>query len=292
MPFRGLPRRIARRLVFILAVALISTFITAVLIRLAPGYGVDEQELDSRLNHQSIQSLRESRLRDSNIFSAYVRYLNRLFHGDLGTSQSLKRPITQLLADRLPVTLQSISFGLAGGWMLGFALALPAVLQRNSIYDFASTTVSSFFLCIPSAVLALIFFLVSGWVPIVIALVIFPRVFRYVRNLLLQAYALPHIITAKAKGLGASRILLWHALPWAAPQLLALLGVSVSMAIGATIPVEAMGDSPGVGQLAWQAAMARDLPLLLNLTLLVTMVTLLANSLGDAPASRIQEAAA
>src|SRR5438105_10359014 len=112
---RALARRIARRLALFLAIAVISTFITAALIRLAPGYGVDEEELDSRLSHQSIQSLRESRLRDSNIFSAYVRYLDRLLHGDLGTSQSLKRPITQLLADRMPVTLQSIAFGLAGG---------------------------------------------------------------------------------------------------------------------------------------------------------------------------------
>jgi peptide/nickel transport system permease protein len=92
---------------------------------------------------------------------------------------------------------------------------------------------------------------------------------------------LPHIVTARAKGLGEARILLWHAIPGIAPQLLALSGVSVSMAVGAAIPVEALCGLPGVGQLAWQAALGRDLPLLVNITILVTLVTLLANSGAD-----------
>ena len=56
---------------------------------------------------------------------------------------------------------------------------------------------------------------------------------------------------------------------------------SVSIALGAAIPVEALCGLAGVGQLAWQAALARDLPLLTNLTILVTLVTLLANSSAD-----------
>ena len=63
--------------------------------------------------------------------------------------------------------------------------------------------------------------------------------------------------------------------------LLALAGVSVSLAIGAAIPVEALCGLAGIGQLAWQAALARDLPLLMNITVLVTLVTLLANSSAD-----------
>jgi peptide/nickel transport system permease protein len=67
----------------------------------------------------------------------------------------------------------------------------------------------------------------------------------------------------------------------AAPQLLAVAGVSVSVALGAAIPVEALCGLAGVGQLAWQAALARDLPLLMNITILVTLVTLLAHSGAD-----------
>ena len=70
-------------------------------------------------------------------------------------------------------------------------------------------------------------------------------------------------------------------IPSVAPALLAVAGVSVSMAVGAAIPVEALCGLAGVGQLAWQAALARDLPLLVNITILVTLVTLLANSGAD-----------
>jgi peptide/nickel transport system permease protein len=57
--------------------------------------------------------------------------------------------------------------------------------------------------------------------------------------------------------------------------------VSLSLAIGAAIPIEALCGLAGVGQLAWQAALARDLPLLVNITVLVTLVTLLANTAAD-----------
>ncbi len=72
-----------------------------------------------------------------------------------------------------------------------------------------------------------------------------------------------------------------HILPVAGPQLLALAGVSVSLAFAAAIPVEALCDLPGIGQLAWKAALGRDVELLVNLTMIVTLVTLLANSASD-----------
>jgi len=92
---------------------------------------------------------------------------------------------------------------------------------------------------------------------------------------------LPHVLLARAKGVGQIGILFWHVLLPAAPQLLALAGVSVSIALTADIPVEALCDLPGIGQLAWKAALGRDLYLLVNLTMIVTAVTLLANSAAD-----------
>jgi peptide/nickel transport system permease protein len=152
---------------------------------------------------------------------------------------------------------------------------------RLSIYDSLTTFASASLLCLPAAVLALLSVLWNVPGSTAIALIVFPHTYRYARNLLGKAYSRPHIIAARARGLGEGRILFWHVVPVAAPQLLALAGVSVSMAIGASIPVEALCGLPGVGQLAWQAALARDLPLLVNVTLLVTLVTLLANSSAD-----------
>lgn len=274
-------RHLLQHALRLLLTVLLGGLLGATLVRYAPGFGVDERELNTRLNNDSIQALRQSHARERNILRFYAGYLNGMLHGDLGVSVSLRRPVAELFAERGPVTLRSVALGLLGGWLIGMVLALAGVAFRGWAYDLLTTVVSGFFLCLPSAVLALLFLYVGGPVPLAIALVVFPRLFRYCRNLLMQTYSLPHVLTAKAKGLRGTRILLWHVLPSAAPSLLALVGVSVSMAFGAAIPVEVLCDSPGIGHLVWQAALGRDLPVLVNMTLLVTLVTLLANSLSD-----------
>jgi peptide/nickel transport system permease protein len=274
-------QRIMRHLVKILVILLLGGFIGATLVRLSPGFGVDEQEIDARLSADSIRAVRHSHDQERPILKFYARYLGRLFKGDLGVSHSLGRPVAQLLAERIPVTLRSVSTGLVGGWLLGLTLALPTAICRSRAYGLISTFLSGIFLCLPSAVLALLLLFIGGAPGLAIALVLFPKIFRYARNLFLETCALPHVLTAQAKGLTRIRILIWHVLPCAAPQLLALAGVSVSMAFGAAIPIEAICDSPGIGQLAWMAALGRDLPLLVSLTLLVTVVTLIASTASD-----------
>jgi len=284
MPSPMLPsilKRLARHGLILIATALLGGLLAAALVRLAPGFDVDEQQLDPHLNSESVQALRQARLDQHNIVRFYFRWLRRAVHGDLGTSLSLGQPVSALLRERAPLTLRLVGIGLLLSWAVAMALALSAAWLRVSAYDALTTVVSGTFLCIPAAVLALLSVLWNVPGALVVGLIVFPRVYRYARNLLAKAYALPHIVTARAKGLSEIRILFWHVVPVAGPQLLAVAGVSVSIAVGAAIPVEALCGLAGVGQLAWQAALARDLPLLMNITILVTLVTLLANSGAD-----------
>jgi len=274
-------QRLLRHLLTLLLTLLLGGLLGATLVRLAPGFGVDEQELNARLSDQSIQAVRQARAGERNVMSFYLHYLAAILRGDFGVSRSFGRPVAELFSERVRVTLCSVGLGLVGGWLSAFALALSGALYRRWAYDLLTSLLTGLLLCLPSAVLALVFLYLGGPSSLAIALVVLPRIFRYSRNLLLQTYCLPHVLTAKAKGLGSVRILLWHVLPSAAPSLLALVGVSVSMAFGAAIPIEVLSDSPGIGQLAWQAALGRDLPLLVNMTLFVTLVTLTANSLSD-----------
>lgn len=276
-----LKRKIARHGLTIFATVLLGGFLAAALVRLAPGFDVDEAQLDPHLNAESVQALRTARLEQHNIFRFYLHSLQRAVRGDLGTSLSLGQPVSVLLRQRTPFTLRLVAVGLSLSWAVAMALALSAAWLRWSVYDTFTTLMSGTFLCIPAAVLALLSVLWNVPAALAIGLIVFPRVYRYARNLLAKAYALPHIVTARAKGLSELRILFWHVVPVAGPQLLAVAGVSVSIGIGAAIPVEALCGLAGVGQLAWQAALARDLPLLTNLTILVTLVTLLANSAAD-----------
>jgi peptide/nickel transport system permease protein len=276
-----LARKIARRGILLAVTVLLAGLVSATLVRLAPGFDSDEQQLDPRLNTESLQALRQARLDQHNILFFYFHSLQRAAQGDLGTSISLGQPVSKLLRDRAPLTLRLAGMGLLLSWAAAMALALSAAWLRTSAYDALTTMISSLFLCLPAAVLALLSVLWNVPGSLAIALIVFPTVYRYSRNLLAKAQALPHITTARAKGLSELHIIFWHVLPVAAPQILALAGVSVSLAIGAAIPVEALCGLAGVGQLAWQAALARDLPLLVNITILVTLVTLLANSGAD-----------
>ncbi len=276
-----LGRKIARHGLTLLLTALLGGFLSAMLVRLAPGFDSDEAQLDPHLASESIQALRQERAAQRNIFHFYFHSLQRAVHGDLGTSISLRQPVSELLRQRIPLTLRLVGIGLALSWAAVMALALTAAWLRLFAYDTAATLLSGFLLCIPAAVLALLSVLWNVPGALAIGLIIFPRDYRYARNLLAKAYTLPHIVTARARGLSEARILFWHVVPVVGPELLALGGVSVSLAIGAAIPVEALCGLAGVGQLAWQAALARDLPLLMNITVLVTLVTLLANSGAD-----------
>jgi len=154
-------------------------------------------------------------------------------------------------------------------------------MSRAWYLDLLGSLLVGVLLCLPAAVLALLFVLAQAPARLLLGLVVFPKIFRYSRNLLARSSALPHVLTARAKGLGNMRVLVWHILPTAAPQLLALLGVTVSVAFTAAIPMEALCDIPGIGQLAWKAALGRDVALLVNLTMIVTLVTLVANSVSD-----------
>jgi peptide/nickel transport system permease protein len=273
--------RIARHLLAIAGIVLLGGLISATLVRLAPGFDTDEHQLDPHLTAESIRALQASRAGEHNVLQYYATYLGGTLHGDLGVSHALGQPVRTLLRDRWPVTLRVAGVGLLLGWLMATALAFTVSLSRYAAYELFGTTISGAFLCIPAAVLALLSVIFNAPGYLAIGLIVFPKVYRYTRNLLAKAYAMPHITAARAKGLSEVRVLLWHVLPVAGPPMIALAGISASIALGASIPVESLCGLPGIGQLAWQAALARDLPLLVNVTILVTLVTLLANSGAD-----------
>jgi len=273
--------KILRQLSSIAALVLLGGLLSATLVRLAPGFDADERQLDPSLNAESVRALHEAHAGEHNILGFYIGYLRGAMHGDLGISHALGQPVQSLLRERWPVTVRVAGIGLLLAWLMGMTLALTACLWRFPAYEVLGIMLSGAFLCIPAAVLALLSVILNAPGYLAIALIVFPKVYRYSRNLLAKAYSLPHITAARARGVGEIRILAWHVVPLAGPQMIALAGVTISIALGASIPVESLCGLPGIGQLAWQAALSRDLPLLVNLTVLVTLVTLMANSAAD-----------
>src|SRR5689334_4375289 len=182
-------RQVGQHLLAIVVTVLLGGLLGAVLVRMAPGFGIQENDLNTQLSAETRQALHGEDAGERNVLTYYLHYLGRLARGDLGYSRSMDRPVSELLRDRSRETLQSLGIGLAGGWLLGLALALPATWKRSPLYSTTATLISGFFVCIPSAVLALLFLVVGAPGRTAIALVVFPKVFRFARNLLIKTYA-------------------------------------------------------------------------------------------------------
>jgi len=270
--------RAARQALMLMVTLAIGGFLGCVLLRYGPGLNADGRDLDHRYSSATLSELHKARAGEQNIVQFYGRYLANAMHGDLGVSTSLEQPVAQLIAARAPATLRLIGWGLLAGWIPGLLLGFANAVRPRGLIPVLSELLSGFFLCFPAAVLALLLFLAGGPAAIVIGAAIFPRVYRYSHTLLAESLGLPRVLAAAARGISKPRILARYVLPPAIPPLAALLGVSITLAFGAAIPVEVICDVPGLGQLAWKAAIARDLPLLAAMTLIVTGVTLTANT--------------
>lgn len=275
-PLRILLSAAGRFIVSLLLVGLATTC----LVRLGPGFGTDERELDPRLSNDSIEAIRTSSDKE-NVIGSYYSFLQRAVRGDLGTSQSLNRAVSELIHQRYGTTLRILTLGLLMGWLVGFLVAAIGVVLPTRAVSLLGTIGGTVILCLPSALLAYVCFLAHAPASFVVGLIVFARVFRVLDNLFRSAQDKLHILAAKAHGIGRTRIFWRHILADTCGELIALGGASVSMAVSGVIVAEALCDEAGLGQMAWKAALARDLPLLVSLTFLITATTLLFNRLAD-----------
>jgi peptide/nickel transport system permease protein len=281
MSGRRLFGQFAARLGAWAGILILAGLLAALLVRTAPGFGMDERLLDARLSAGSVEAIGKQRSEHADVLRYYIDYLARFARGDFGTSLSLGRPVRELLVERAAVSARSAAAGLGLAWLLGMAAVAALEYRKRRAADVLAAAVSGALLSLPAAVAALLCVYAGAGPAFAIALILLPRIFRYARNTIRQACSAPHVLAAHALGIRPARLLALHVAAPVLPDLLALAGVSVSMAVGATIPVEALCDSPGIGHLVWQAALSRDVPVLVNVTLLITALTAGANLLAD-----------
>jgi len=271
-----------RRLLCLALTILLAAFLAAALVRVAPGFGVDERRLDSRLSESSIRAIDAESAGNANLFRYFGRYLSGLCRGELGQSLSFNQPVRELIAERLGLTLRSVAAGMAWAWTTAILVALAIGVLRRRAWELAATTLSGGLLCLPAAVIGLLALYLGVGPGPAIGAILLPRILRYINNITGAIARRPHVLAARARGIEGLALLVRHVWLPASAELLALAGVSVNMALGAAIPVEALCDSPGVGQLVWKAALARDLPVVVNVTILIAAITASASLLSDA----------
>ena len=275
-------QHLLRRLAALVLVVLAGGILCATLVRFSPGFGIDERELDSRLNSASIAAIRDSHSANRSLLKFYAQYIHNMLRGQFGTSDTFQRPISELLRERSKVSLRSLALALPGAWILVLTGAISITAVRNRGLDVFSSVLMGALMATPAAMVALWAASTGRGTGIAILLILVPTLYRYTRNILERSFRKVHVMAARARGISTPSLLIWHVLPTAMPQLIGLVAVSISMAFGALIPVEFICDSPGIGQLALQAALGRDLPLLVTLTMVVAVATFLANTAADA----------
>ncbi len=254
----------------------------ATLLKWAPGANVDERLLDPRFGPGALAVIRETqRKQDHGVLEYYRTFLERAAQGDLGISLTSDRPVRELLEGRLGETTRLVGSGLAMAWLASFGLAAAWLATGWAWLDRLAMAGGSLLLAVPSAVIGVLFLHWRWPAAVALGLVLFPRLYSYLHYVLGQALGRPHVWLAIAKGLPRWTRARRHVIPHALPSLLPVLGLSVSMALGAAVPLEVLCDRPGLGQLAWQSASGRDLPVLVVLTWFIAGVTLVANVAGD-----------
>ena len=262
-----------RRFLLLIIMTVIAALIAGWLAGISPGSGIDALTLDSRMNDQTVAALQRER--------GFGAWFNRLLHGDLGESTAYGQSVVQLVGERLPATAKLVGTGLLLGWGAALAALLLALGARSAALDAMLAGVSGATISQPAALLALVCLHEDLPGAIAIGVLLFPQIFAYLRNLTDRILDEPHVLAAQARGVPRPIVIVRHVLLRAAPTALSLFGISISIALGAAVPVEVLCDLPGIGQLLWEAALSRDLPLIVALTAVVAFLTISANAAAE-----------
>jgi peptide/nickel transport system permease protein len=263
-----LPRQIARMVSLILLAALGTVWLT----RSAPGYFSDVRETDPRYAEAARAEMESAREQQGSIARLTGRLLLGWLHGDMGRSRQYDVPVASLLGERLVVSAKLLFGGVLLGWLVALTAALPLSARRGSAGEVLIAAPAAVLLAIPTGAMAILCLMLDTGGPLlVLATLVGVRDFKLVYALLRQTWTNPCLLYARAQGIGSGRMTLVHLLPGIAPHLVALATMSVVVGLSAIVPVEVIFNVPGIGQLAWSAAMNRDLPVLLAVTLLMAL---------------------
>jgi len=319
-------RAVVRRLLTLVVVAWLVVTATFVVLEAAPG-SVDRLLDDPALGPEAREVIRHRFGLDRPAHVRYLRWLAGLARGDLGISFLYRRPVAEVLGEALPPTALLAGTALLLDLAGGLALALLAAWRPGGWVDRVASLLALGLYGLPPfwlAVMALLVFSVTlGWFPpshmhsvgaqtlpaaarlldlirhlalpaLSLGLAGAAATGRYLRAALLEVRSARFLLAARARGVPPVRLLLVHALRPALLPVVTLLGLGLPALVSGSLVVEVVFSWPGMGQLVWRAATARDVPLTLAATLLaagaVMVGTLVADLLYALVDPRVREA--
>ena len=311
---------VARRLLVMFPTLLGITFVTFLLVHLAPGDPVSaamggDLRADA-ISSQAIEHFRKEMRLDEPLLVQYGIWLGKLASLDLGTSWRTGRGVGEQIAERLPVTVALGGSAMVLVYLIGIPLGVASAVRRGSLGDRATTVVLFVLYSLPSfwvGTLAILF-LGGGryldWIPVqglrspgweslsamgrlrdlvwhavtpvvMLGYASLASVSRYMRTGMLDVIRQDYVRTARAKGLSERVVVYKHALRNSLIPILSHLGTMVPFLLGGTVIVERIFGIPGMGLLMFEAILARDYSLIMGITTVTAMLTMLALLVTD-----------
>jgi peptide/nickel transport system permease protein len=278
------------------------------MVRLLPGNVIDLMfGGDAQATPEQREAAAEQLGLTGSYLSQYWNWISGVLTGDFGNSLLSQRPIGEIFAAALPITIELIVLGLVIATVIGIPLGVISAVKRNGASDYVARVGGLIGISVPNfwlATLLLIFFSrVVHWVPtfsyvsifddpwqnlqnffmpaIAISVFTLAIVMRMVRATMLEVLNLDYVRTARAKGVPRMTVLRRHALRNALIPVVTVVGFEVGVLIGGAAVVEIIFGLPGVGFTLLNAIFQRDYPVIQNATLLIAAVFVVVNVIVD-----------
>jgi peptide/nickel transport system permease protein len=284
------------------------------LLQLAPGDTVDA--LVAQIgggDPRMIEELRQYYGLDVSVAVQLGRYVWRLLQLDLGFSAIYGKPVSEVILERLPATLLLMGSALSFAFAAGMALGVLAARRVNRWPDTLISTLGLVFYATPSfwfGLMGIVIFAVKlGWLPaggfeeigagytglrriadiawhlllptLTLALIFLATYLRIMRASMLEVMNLDFVRTARAKGLSPRRVITGHVLRNALLPMVTLVGLQAGTMLGGSVVVESVFALPGLGRLAYEAVVQRDLNTLLGIVFVSALLVILINFIVD-----------
>lgn len=300
-------RYILQRLLLLIPVLFVVSALVFSLIHLIPGDPAQVLLGFENTDPEQLARVRRELGLDRPVYVQYARWVSRLARGDLGTSVRTGRPISGLIADALPFTLELSTYAMVLAVVIAVPVGTLAGTTSSPLADASMQTLTLLGLSLPAfwvgAVLILIFSVHLRWFPVLtyptllqapaanlwgmflpaltLAIPNAAAIARMVRASLVSVRREEYVKVARAKGLSEPVVVGRHMLKNAFIPVVTLIGIVAGYLLGGSIVVEQVFAIPGVGRLGLQAIVQRDYPVLQAVVLLVTSLFVVVNLVVD-----------
>jgi peptide/nickel transport system permease protein len=299
--------RLGARILQIVPTMILVSVLVFCLQQLMPGDPALVLAGEERGDPKVLAQIREELWLDRSLPVQYVHWVSNVVQGDLGYSWRTRQKVSQLIAQKLPVTAQLGVMAFVIAVLIGVPAGVVAAVRRNGPLDYVANAIGLAGLSTPNFWLGIMLILLvsvdlgwlppSGYVPLTenvrqsLATTIMPAfvlgnaiaaiLMRHTRSAMLSVLDQDYVRTARAKGLSRTRVILRHALRNALIPVVTLGALELGTLLSGAVLTEQVFSIPGFGKMVVDAVFNRDYPVVQGVVLVTALLFILLNLLAD-----------